>query len=138
MVTPAEMAKLNGSALVSFQQPGLTQTSKMVGLLFSRCSHSIYLFDHLPKIQFAGVLAHEMLHAWQNEKGISLPPPATEGFCNVGSYVVYEAIGTELARYFIRCLEGDPNPVYGDGFRKVIEVYRQSGDLVRTMEVLKQ
>lgn len=108
LVTPAEMAKLNGSALVSFQQPGLTQTSKMVGLLFSRCSHSIYLFDHLPKIQFAGVLAHEMLHAWQNEKGISLPPPATEGFCNVGSYVVYEAIGTELARYFIRCLEETP------------------------------
>ena len=134
LVTPAEMAKLNGSGQVNLLQPGLARTSKMTGLFFSRCKHSIYIFNHLPKIQFAGVLAHEMLHVWQNEKGISLSPMCTEGFCNLGSYVVYASIGTEVSRHFMKRLEEDPHPVYGDGFRKVLEVYRKIGsDLSKVM-----
>ena len=91
----------------------------------------------MPKIQFAGVLAHELLHVWQNEKGISLPPPLTEGFCNLGSYVVYKSIGNELAIRMIKNLENDPSPVYGDGFRKVFEVYKREGDLNKTMKCIK-
>ena len=138
IVTPNEMARLNGSKQLNLFQPGLTQTAKLIGLFMSsRCRHTIYIFDYLPKIQFAGVLAHEMLHAWQNEKGISLPPAYTEGFCNVGSYVVYEAINTDLSRLFIKRLEEDPSPVYGDGFRKAVAVYKQKMNLRTTMEVLK-
>lgn len=137
IVTPNEMARLNGSRQLNLFQPGLTQTTKLMGLFMSSCKHTIYIFDYLPKIQFAGVLAHEMLHAWQNEKGISLLPAYTEGFCNVGSYVVYEAINTDLARFLIKRLKEDPSPVYGEGFRKVVAVYQQKMNLRTTMEVLK-
>ena len=139
IVTPNEMARLNGSKQLNLFQPGLTQTAKLIGLFMSsRCRHTIYIFDYLPKIQFAGVLAHEMLHAWQNEKGISLPPAYTEGFCNVGSYVVYEAINTDLSRFFIKRLEEDPSSVYGDGFRKVVAVYKQKMNLQEVIYFIKK
>lgn len=137
LVTPAEMAKLNGSGQVNLFQPGLALTSKTVGLFVSCCKHAIYIFNHLPKIQFAGVLAHEMLHVWQHEKGISLPPMYTEGFCNFGSYLVYTSIDTEVSRHFMKRLEEDLHPIYGDGFRKVLEVYRKIGsDLNKVMKLL--
>ena len=137
IVTPNEMARLNGSRQLNLFQPGLTQTTKLMGLFMSSCKHTIYIFDYLPKIQFAGVLAHEMLHAWQNEKGISLLPAYTEGFCNVGSYVVYEAINTDLARFLIKRLKEDPSPVYGEGFRKVVAVYKQKMNLQEVIHFIK-
>jgi hypothetical protein len=96
LVTPAEMAKLNHSGQINLYQPGLAQTAKTIGVFGSHCKHTIYIFDYLPKIKFAGVLAHEMLHVWQNEKGIALSPMRTEGFCNLGSYVVYESFPSTL------------------------------------------
>ena len=37
----------------------------------------------------------------------------------------------------IKNLENDPSPVYGDGFRKVFEVYKREGDLNKTMKCIK-
>lgn len=136
IVTPMEMAKLNGKGQINLLQPGLACTSKTVGLFVSRCKHTIYIFDYLPKIKFAGVLAHEMLHAWQHEKGISMSPMFTEGFCNLGSYVVYAAINTELSQLFMKNLEEDTDPIYGDGFRKVLEIYQMERNLQKTMNAI--
>jgi hypothetical protein len=79
-----------------------------------------------------------MLHVWMNEKGISLQPQLTEGFCNVGSYVVYKAINTEMSLNMIKMLEQDPSPVYGDGFRRVVELYRKCNSLTQVMMQLKR
>lgn len=138
LVSPIEMAKLSGSKQINLFQPGLTRTSKMVGLFVSRCNHTIYIFNYLPKIQFAGVLAHELLHVWQNEKGILLPSSYAEGFCNVGSYVVYDAINTDISHYFIKRLAEDPNPIYGDGFRQVVDIYKKMKSLRLTMDHIKK
>ena len=94
------------------------------------------MLDNLPKIRFAGVLAHEMLHVWMNEKGIALQPMLTEGFCNVGSYVVYKAINTDMSLHMIKIMEQDPDPVYGNGFRKVVELYHKSNSLTQVMKQL--
>lgn len=134
LVSPTEMSKLSGSRHINLSQPGLTRTLKTMGLFFKHFSHRIYLFDYLPKIQFAGVLAHEMLHVWQNERSISLSSKYTEGFCNVGSYVVYSSINTELSRCLIKQLEEDPDPVYGDGFREVVNVFKLKKNLCNTIE----
>lgn len=136
LVSPVEMSHLNGTNQVSLFQPGLTRTSKTISMFTSHCTHVIYIFDNLPKIQFAGVLAHEMLHVWQNEKGITLSPIYTEGFCNMGSYVVYRAINTELSQHLIKQLEKDPNPIYGDGFRIVTDIYKNSNSLADTMNAI--
>lgn len=134
LVSPTEMSKLAGFKQINLSQPGLTRIAKSMGLFVSHCSYNIYLFDHLPKIQFAGVLAHELLHVWQNERGISLSPKYAEGFCNVGSYVVYSSINTELSRCLIKRLEEDTDPVYGDGFREVVKVFKFKKNLCNTVE----
>lgn len=138
LVPAAELARLNGSGQVNLNQQGLTKTLKSIGLHGPKCSHTIYMLDNLQKTRFAGVLAHEMLHVWMNEKGISLQPQLTEGFCNVGSYVVYKAINTEMSLNMIKMLEQDPSPVYGDGFRRVVELYRKCNSLTQVMMQLKR
>ena len=47
IVTPNEMARLNGSRQLNLFQPGLTQTTKLMGLFMSSCKHTIYIFDYL-------------------------------------------------------------------------------------------
>lgn len=138
LVSPSDMSKLTQSKQINLCQPGLTQTIQMIGLGGARINHYIYIFDYLPKIQFAGVLAHEMLHVWQNEKGISLPSPLTEGFCNVGSYVLYQSINTDISHHFIKKLEENHDSVYGDGFRQVVDIYKKTGNLKLTMEYIKK
>lgn len=137
LVTPAEMARFTGSRQINLQQLGLTLTAKTVGLFWPSCRHDIYIFSQIPRVQFAGVLAHELLHAWQNEKKIVLPPLLTEGFCNTGSYIIYGAIHNDLSRHFIRNLENDLNPVYGGGFRKVVQIYKRVRNLSEVMRELQ-
>ena len=119
IVTPAEMAGVRGGGQITLEQHGLTKTIMAMGVCSKQYRHTIYILDSTPKIRFAGVLAHEMLHVWLNEKGASLSPMHTEGFCNMGSYVVYKEIDNELSLHMIKQMEKDPNPVYGDGFRCV-------------------
>lgn len=136
LVTPADMAKLKGANFIDLFQPGLTITSKTIGLFCSKYNHTIYIFNYLPKIQFAGVLAHEMLHVWQNGNNYFLSPKYTEGFCNLGSYLIYKTIDTDLSKYFIERLKTNPDPIYGDGFREVFEMYRSVKDLKIVMNRL--
>lgn len=139
IVPPSRMAQLSHCSSVDTNHYGLTRTSKMSSLFGSHCNHTVYMLDYLPKIFFAGILAHEFLHVWQNEQGISLPPPLCEGFCNLGSYVVYQSIALDISRFYVKRLEEDAHPVYGDGFRKVKKVYLEQGErcLKKTMQQLR-
>lgn len=137
IVSTSRMAELNHSSTADANHYGLTQTFQSSSLFMTQCSHTVSILNFLPKIFFAGVLAHEYLHVWQNEHKIHLSPPYCEGFCNLGSYVVYKSINVDLSRYYIKRLEEDANPVYGDGFRKVKKIYEGAGNLSQTMVVLK-
>lgn len=94
----------------------------------------IYILNCLSRTCYASVLAHEMLHLWQYKNKISARKDICEGFCNLGSYEVLKSIGTQVARARIANMEKNPDPVYGDGFRKVKAVYERSG----WAEVLKK
>lgn len=87
----------------------------------------IYVLKYLSKTCYAGVLAHEMLHLWQYRNGLSPRQDICEGFCNLGSYEIYKAIGTDVALSRISGLEQDPDPIYGNGFRRVKSVYDTGG-----------
>ncbi len=138
VVTPQEMSKLNNTGRLNLNQPGLMSVRRTMSFFSVKNSYHIYLFDNMPKIKFAGVLAHEMLHVWQTEKGVSLEPMYCEGFCNLGSYVVYKAIGSELSDHFIKQLHNDPDSIYGDGFRAVYAVYEREHNLQRVMDVISK
>lgn len=94
-----------------------------------RTIRSIHMLYGVPRPMFLGTLVHELTHGWIF---LTLPPIKRalaweEGFCNYISYLYYRTQGVSSADYFIRCLELDPNPVYGDGFRRVRAIAERQG-----------
>ena len=136
IVTPQEMAKENRTGIINLNQAGLTRYSGVSGVSSIRKEYKIFVLNYLQKIKFAAVLAHELLHAWQYEKGISLSAPMTEGLCNLGAYLVLEEINQEMSRVLIKSLEDDHDLIYGDGFRKVLALYKQLGSVNKVVECL--
>tara|TARA_Y100001970_G_C14086028_1_gene777353 strand:- start:361 stop:1152 length:792 start_codon:yes stop_codon:yes gene_type:complete len=65
----------------------------------------IYILDNLPKIQFEAALAHELLHIWLFKKNITLDKPLMEGFCNLGSYLIYNLDNTKFSKILLLSLE---------------------------------
>ncbi len=100
---------------------GLTKTleKKENGVLVYR-EHSIFVLYGLPRLVFEGVLAHELLHVWLNERPESRErtPAEVEGFCNLASALIYGQEQTPMAQYLLERLHSDPDPVYGDGYRQ--------------------
>ena len=80
-------------------------------------SHTIYILHGLPLTEFKGVLAHEMIHVWLNEAGIRMSPRETEGFCNLGIWLVNAKERSDLSRVLQNQLEHDDDEVYGEGYR---------------------
>lgn len=97
----------------------------------------IYVQSHHTKIHFAGILAHELLHAWCFRHGLTnVPDEIAEGMCNLASYCVYHTIDFPLAKLYEKQLFEDKDPVYGDGFRAMYEVYKKYGwDGVRNVVI---
>lgn len=88
----------------------------------------IYIQSHHTKIHFAGVLAHELLHAWCFQHQLfDVPAPVAEGMSNLASYYVYHSIDFPLARVYESMLFANDDPIYGDGFRAMFNVYEEHG-----------
>ena len=61
------------------------------------------------------------------KNGLSPRREICEGFCNLGSFEILKSIGTQVAISRISALEQDPDPIYGEGFRRVKAVYDSGG-----------
>ena len=118
---------------------GLTH-SQHSGLFMATMQHQIYMRDYLHKVVFGGVLAHELLHVWQNEHHITLAPQYCEGFCNLGTYLFYSYLNNELSEKLMESMMRSTDPIYGQGFRRVKEIFETQGNrnLEKTMEILKR
>lgn len=79
----------------------------------------IFILDNLPKTFFAGILAHEYMHVWQYQHNIHPPRDICEGFCNLGSMAMYQKINTKYSSFLLDQMEKSPDPIYGEGYRKV-------------------
>lgn len=102
--------------------------------------YTIVVLRHLSKTVLALVMAHEMLHIWQYENQLFPPAPITEGFCNLGSYLILQSIGSKVASGQILLLSNSTDPIYGDGFRKMKEMYERQGlpSVIAYMHSFKQ
>lgn len=89
--------------------------------------HKIFVLNGLPLVEFNGVLAHELLHTWLFENKITLPDDMCEGFCNLGTALVYKRSKTRLGEILFKNLENDSDPIYGDGFRKMKIILEKKG-----------
>jgi hypothetical protein len=94
--------------------------------------HGIHVLSGLPKVAFKGVLAHELLHVWINERPLKhLSHEQVEGFCNLGSALICQNAlkheGDELARVLLQRMDEDPDPAYGNGYRAMAWRLEQMG-----------
>jgi Protein DA1 len=95
----------------------------------------------MPSTLFQGVTIHELGHAWLVVHNIrSLPLWAEEGFCEILSYRYYSELATDESRYHAKNIEQNPNPVYGNGFRRICAQVDAMGfgRFVETLRTTKQ
>ena len=99
--------------------------------------NGIAVLRGLPSTLFLGVCVHELGHAWLALQGIqNLPSWAEEGFCELLSYRFYSQLKTGESRYHAESIEKNPDPVYGEGFRRVRAVSDRIG-FQRFVETLR-
>jgi len=96
------------------------------GQVVSKTSH-IYILNHLPLVVFKAVLAHELLHVYLFEHDLDLSSANREGFCNLGSELVYESDGSEMAKFQLLSMQQSKDPDYGAGYRRMSEWLNQRG-----------
>ena len=88
----------------------------------------VSLLQGLPGELLGGIAAHELGHAWiYLAKVDGLPTWQEEGFCNFLGYLYYKNNPVKYAEFWAKMIEVDPDPVYGDGFRKVREIFKKHG-----------
>jgi hypothetical protein len=80
----------------------------------------VAILHGLPATLFQGVTIHELGHVWLIVHGVeSLPSWAEEGFCELLAYRYYQHLNTPEGHYHASSTEKNPDPVYGDGFRRL-------------------
>ena len=93
-----------------------------------RIVNGVTILSGLPRELFEGVVAHELGHAWLYLAHVDgLPPWAEEGFCNLLTYILHKDRQTDEARFWVKTVEADPDPVYGEGFRRVRAIFKKHG-----------
>jgi hypothetical protein len=119
IVDAHKMSSISKSPLYSIR--GLAQSGFSFSILGGRQSHShkVLMLSHLPKEEFVAVLAHEILHLWINNNNVTLSEEDTEGFCNLGSYLVFFKNNSKFSNIQLKRMEKDMNPAYGKAYRKM-------------------
>ena len=106
---------------------GLTATQYTALLNQRKFSHNIYVLIGLPKLEFDAVLAHEMLHVFLTENNITLPYHKMEGFCNLGSYLIYARDKSKHGQVMLAHMEKNPDHAYGVTFREMKSILLKFG-----------
>ncbi len=87
----------------------------------------IFILNSLPEVEFMGVLAHEILHVWAAVNKAKLKGAELEGFCNLGSYLVYNSIKNKFSEILLKRMEMNKDKIYGEGYRKMKEKLDEIG-----------
>ncbi len=86
------------------------------------------ILSGMPATLFEGVASHELGHVWlATQVKAQLPAWAEEGFCELIAYRRYLTINTKESLFYCSQIVNNPDPVYGDGFRRVYALEQQLG-----------
>ena len=89
---------------------------------------TIFVLSDLPADFFQGVAAHEVFHLWQHERHANYGPPTwKEGSAQVAADLVYQQLGSDLAKHHQRSMLKADDPVYGPGYREAKAFLEQHG-----------
>lgn len=82
----------------------------------------------LPKTLLRSVLAHELMHVWIFKNGpTDQDRQLCEGSCEYASFLVLSRNPSEESRFYVDRLRENPDPIYGEGFRKVSAMVGEIG-----------
>jgi LIM domain/Protein DA1 len=101
----------------------------------------VAVLQGLPTPLFEGIVIHELGHVWLIAHTIyELPQWAEEGFCELLTYRYYTQLNTPESLYHAGSIENNPDPVYGEGFRRVRAIADRVGfpRLVETLNTTKR
>lgn len=87
----------------------------------------IYVLSNLHNTAFSAVLAHELLHAFLFVNNYNLRSDIREGFCNLGSKLIFDKTESELSDYLTLSMFENKDPDYGIGFIKMNEILKKKG-----------
>ena len=119
----------------------MSTTHTLNGRVASTEVNGVAVLEGMPSTVFQGVTIHELGHVWLIVHDIkNLSSWAEEGFCELLSYRYYTQLNTDESRYHVRSIESNPNPVYGEGFRRVRAIADAKGfqRFVETMRSTKR
>ncbi|MBQ9337314.1 MAG: hypothetical protein IJS14_08470 [Lentisphaeria bacterium] len=85
----------------------------------------IFVLDHLPRIRMEHVIAHELAHDWMT----AFYPGIKEDWIKEGfaEYIAWRYNQYKKRNEMNRRVENNPDPVYGEGFRKIRDIAKQRG-----------
>ena len=110
--------------------PDGRQTERLIG---TDCS--IYILHTVPHDLLRDALAHELTHDHLRHHAGRIPDiAAEEGFCELVASLYNVKRG---AAYLNRMKELNPSPVYGEGFRRMQEIYKRTRSLKKTMHSIR-
>jgi hypothetical protein len=89
---------------------------------------TVYLTRGLPRPVFITSAGHELMHAWLfihrlDNRDISL----VEGSCNMAGVLALRSLMDDDAAWVRNSIERDPDPVYGEGYRRVAKLVKERG-----------
>ena len=95
----------------------------------------IFILFGLPRIEFEAVLAHELLHVWLHKNKTTLAPESTEGFCNLGRYLIYQNDNTHFSNIHLQAMENSEDLAYGIEYKYLKTQLKQMGwkDLISSI-----
>jgi hypothetical protein len=125
LVTLTEIKRVSKSNVNSIR--GLTTTTYIVLGNQKKYNHNIYILTGLPRLEFEAVLGHEMLHVFLTENNILLPFHKMEGFCNLGSFLIYARDKSKHGHVMLTRMEKNPDYAYGVSYREMKSILLKSG-----------
>lgn len=88
----------------------------------------IFILSGMPRIVFNEVMAHELMHVWlYTNAPRKLSAALSEGSCNYASFILLNQSYGAMAEYELDNLLANPDPIYGEGFRRVKRLVSDKG-----------
>lgn len=112
------------------------RTSRGKKTISKKTKCQIFILDNLPEDMLYDVIAHELTHDFLRHKvGKINDQSSEEGFCELAAAIYNQKRG----KYYLnRAKSSNTDPVYGNGYRRMRNLYHRSGNnFQRTLKYVK-
>jgi hypothetical protein len=128
LVSRDELSKVSGMADVDNYGLAIEKTTGYFLGLLKEKTYAIYILAGLPRMYFISTAGHELMHIWLYQHGVDgMDRQMVEGSCDMASVLVLGQYDHELIPLIIKQIEQNPNPLYGEGCRRIQRIVENRG-----------